>query len=165
MTTTQTAGGITLVAEPGSALITTERVINGPRDLVFRCYQDPELVKQWMGPRRLTCTMERWDFRHGGAWAFTQTDTDGSEYAFRGTFHGDPTPEQLVQTFEFLGYPGHVSLDTLHLVDLGDGRTLIRTMSAFQSVEDRDGMLASGMTTGMDEGYERLEALVAGLAA
>ena len=162
--TTQTAGGITIVAEPGTALITTERVINGPRDLVFRCYQDPELVKQWMGPSRLTTTMERWDFRHGGSWAFSQAEPDGTVYAFRGTFHGEPTPDQVVQTFEFLGYPGHVSLDTVRLVDQGDGRTLIRTISAFQSVEARDGMLESGMATGLDEGYQRLDSLVAGLA-
>lgn len=163
--TTQTAGGITVIAEPGTALITTEKVINGPRDLVFRCHRDPELVKQWMGTARLITTMEQWDFRHGGSWAFKQTDTDGSVYAFRGTFHGDPTPDQVVQTFEFLGWPGHVSLDTLHLIDRGDGTTLIRAISAFQSVEDRDGMLQSGMTTGLDEGYQRLETLIAGLDA
>jgi uncharacterized protein YndB with AHSA1/START domain len=160
--TTTTLNGITVTAEPGTALITTEREINGPRDLVFRCYADPELVAQWLGPRRLTNRIDKWEFRHGGSWAFTQTDTDGSEYAFRGTIHGEPTPDQVVQTFEFLGYPGHVSLDTLHLIER-DGRTLIRTVSAFQSVEARDGMLESGMTSGMDEGYQRLEELLARL--
>ena len=161
--TTTTATGLTVIAEPGTALITVEREVNAPRDLVFRCYQDPELVAQWLGPRRLTSRIEQWDFRHGGSWAFVQAEPDGTEYAFRGTFHGEPTPDQVVQTFEFLGFPGHVSLDTLHLVDQGGGRTLIRTISAFQSVEARDGMLASGMTSGVDEGYQRLDELIARL--
>ncbi|MEO6530741.1 MAG: SRPBCC domain-containing protein, partial [Specibacter sp.] len=67
--------------------------------------------------------------------------------------------EQIVQTFEFDGYPGHVSLERVTLEDLG-GRTLIRIHSVFQSQEDRDGMVASGMERGVREGYERLEELL-----
>jgi uncharacterized protein YndB with AHSA1/START domain len=155
--TTDTAN-LTVTAEPASALIVIEREVRAPRDLVFRAFTEPELLKQWLGPRRLTTRVEHFDLRHGGSWHYVQVDTDGSEYAFRGTFHGEPTPDGFVQTFEFLGYPGQVSLDTLELVDRGD-RTLIRTTSSFQSVEARDGMLASGMAGGVEEGYQRLEEL------
>jgi uncharacterized protein YndB with AHSA1/START domain len=155
----------TLVAEPGSPLITMEREVAAPRDLVFRAHTEPALLAQWLGPRRLAMRVDRFELRHGGAWAYTHIDTDGSEYGFRGVFHGTPSPDQTVQTFEFLGAPGHVSLDTLRLVDLGDRRTLIRTTSAFQSVEARDAMVEAGMEGGVVEGYERLDELVARLQA
>ena len=163
--TTTTAAGLRVVAEPGTAIITTEREIDAPRALVFRCWTDPELLAQWLGPRRLTTRIDHFDLRHGGSYRYVQAEPDGSaEYAFRGVFHGEPTPDQMVQTFEFEGYPGAVTLDTLHL-DERDGRTVARTISAFQSVEARDAMLESGMTSGMDEGFQRLDELVARLQA
>ncbi len=141
-----------------------EREVNAPRDLVFRAFTEPDLLVQWLGPRRLRMRVEEYDVRHGGAYRYVHIDTDGTEYVFHGTFHGDPAPDRIVQTFEFLGYPGHVSLDTLDLVAQGT-RTLIRTTSAFQSTQDRDGMLSAGMTGGMEEGYQRLEELATRIGA
>jgi uncharacterized protein YndB with AHSA1/START domain len=153
-----------VTADPANTLVIVEREVNAPRDLVFRAFTDPGLLAQWLGPRRMKMRVEQYDARHGGTYRYVHTDTDGTEYVFRGAFHGDPSPDRMVQTFEFLGYPGHVSLDTLELEERGT-RTLIRTTSAFQSAEDRDGMLAHGMTGGMEEGYQRLEELAARLAA
>jgi uncharacterized protein YndB with AHSA1/START domain len=163
VTTTTTALRIT--ADPGSPLVIMEREVAAPRDLVYRCYTEPSLLAQWLGPRRLGLRVEQFDLRHGGSWRYVNTEPDGSaEYGFRGVFHGEPSPDQLIQTFEFDGAPGHVSLDTLNLVER-DGRTLIRTTSAFQSVEDRDAMIAAGMEGGVREGYERLDELVARIGA
>ncbi len=153
-----------IVAEPGSALIETEREVAAPRGLVFRAWTDPDLLAQWLGPRRLTMRVEAFDLRHGGAWRYVNVDSDGTEYGFHGVFHGDPTPDRLVQTFEFEGAPGHVALDTLIFEDRG-GRTLVRSVSAYQSVEDRDAMLDSGMEGGMEEGYAKLDELLARLQA
>ena len=89
--------------------------------------------------------------------------TDGNEYGFHGVFHGTPSPDGIVQTFEFEGTPGHVSLQTLTLEERG-GRTVLRTNIVFQSVEDRDGMVQSGMEDGARDSMERLEELVARLA-
>ena len=159
-----TTATMRITAEPGTALIETEREVNAPRDLVFRAWTDPALLAQWLGPRRLTMRVEAYDVRHGGAWRYVHVDADGTEYGFRGVFHGDPTPDRMVQTFEFEGAPGHVSLDTLTMVDLGS-RTLVRTVSSFQGVEARDAMLNSGMAGGMEEGYARLDELLARLEA
>jgi uncharacterized protein YndB with AHSA1/START domain len=161
--TTTTALRIT--AEPGSPLITMEREVAAPRDLVYRCYTEPALLAQWLGPRRLGLRVDQFDLRHGGAWRYVNIEADGSaEYGFRGVFHGEPSPDQMVQTFEFDGAPGHVQLDTLNLVE-HDGRTLIRTTSSFQSVEARDAMIAAGMEGGVREGFERLDELVARIVA
>jgi uncharacterized protein YndB with AHSA1/START domain len=161
---TVTPATMRLTAQPGSPAITMEREVDAPRDLVFRAHTEPQLLARWLGPRRLEMRVDAFELRHGGAWAYTHIDTNGSEYAFRGVFHGTPSPDRIVQTFEFLGAPGHVSLDTLELVDI-DGRTLIRTTSVHQTVEARDAMLAAGMEGGVVEGYERLDELVASLQA
>ena len=149
-----------ITAEPGMPLITITREFDAPRDLVFRAHIDPELLVQWLGPRDLTTTIDRYDTRDGGTWRYVQKDADGNEYGFHGVFHGIPSPEAIVQTFEFEGVPGHVMLDTTTL-EQRDGRTLMRTVSSFQSVEDRDGMIASGMERGVRDSGDRLEELLA----
>ena len=146
----------------GLPYVDITREINAPRDLVHRAYTDPELLAQWLGPRNLTMKVDKWDVRDGGAWRYVQTEADGTEWGFHGVFHGPQTPDQMIQTFEFEGQPGHVSFSELQLEDLG-GRTLAKTHVVFMSIEDRDGMVGSGMSTGVTEGYERLDELVARL--
>jgi uncharacterized protein YndB with AHSA1/START domain len=146
-------------ARPGVPFIDMSREFAAPRELVYRAHTDPDLLAQWIGPRRLTTRVVRFDVRDGGTWRFVQRDQDGSDYGFHGVFHGDPSPEGIVQTFEFEGAPGHVSLDALTLEE-HDGRTTLRVHSVFQSVEARDAMVAAGMESGVQEGYERLDELV-----
>jgi uncharacterized protein YndB with AHSA1/START domain len=148
-----------ITAEPGSPLITMECEFDAPRDLVFRAYTEPELVARWIGPRYLTTTVPTWELRDGGRWRFVQTAPDGGEHGFHGVFHGEATPELTVRTFEYEGAPGHVCLEVLTLEER-DGRTLVRTLSSFQSVADRDSMIEAGMESGVREGEERLRELL-----
>jgi uncharacterized protein YndB with AHSA1/START domain len=154
----------TITAEPGQPYIQLSREFDAPRDLVFRAHMDPELLVQWLGPRRLTMIVDRWDPRDGGAWRYTHRDESGAEYGFHGVFHGTPSPDGMVQTFEFDGAPGHVSLDRLTLEDRA-GRTVLRIHSVYESVADRDAMIRNGMERGVTEGYERLDELIARLAS
>lgn len=154
---------INVTADPGTPFVDTSREFDAPRDLLFRAFTDPELLVQWLGPRRLTMKIERYDVRDGGAWRYIHRDADGTEFGFHGVFHGTPSPDGMVQTFEFEPVPGHVALDELRFEERG-GRTIVRTHSVYQSVADRDAMVESGMEGGMDEGYERLEELVDRLA-
>lgn len=153
-----------ITAAPGIPQIVITREFNAPRDLVFRAYTDPELLVQWLGPRDLTMAIDIYDVRGGGRWRYIHTDAEGNEYGFHGVFHETPTPDGIVQTFEFEGLPGHVKLDTTTM-EQRDGRTLVRTVSAFQSVEDRDGMVASGMERGVRDSDERLAELLTTLQA
>jgi uncharacterized protein YndB with AHSA1/START domain len=89
---------------------------------------------------------------------------EGNSYGFHGVFHGDPSPDAIVQTFEFEGVPGHVCLQTATFADRGP-KTLVRTVSAFQSVQDRDAMVASGMERGAHDSGDRLDELLARLQA
>lgn len=148
-----------ITAEPGMAQIVIAREFDAPRDLVFRAYTEPGLLVQWLGPRDLTLTVDRYDVRDGGRWRYVHTDAQGNTYGFHGVFHGDPSPQAIVQTFEFEGVPGHVKLDTTTLEQRG-GKTLVRTVSAFSSVADRDAMIASGMERGTRDSDERLQELL-----
>jgi uncharacterized protein YndB with AHSA1/START domain len=150
-----------IIVEPGRHDIVIKRVFDAPRDVVYRAMTDPALIPNWFGPSRLTTTVDAMEVRHGGRWRFVQQDADGNQFAFRGVYH-EATPERQIQTFEWEGLPGHVSLETLTLEER-DGKTHYLAVSVFQSVEDRDGMVASGMEGGLREGMLRLEELVAGL--
>lgn len=146
---------------PGEQQVTQERYFDAPRELVFRVFTDPGLLAQWWGPARYTTTIDRMDVREGGSWRFIQSDGD-EEFAFHGLYHVIDEPHQVVQTFEYELPERHVVLETLTLDDV-DGRTLMTQRSVFQSVEDRDGMVASGMQEGSSEANDRLEALLASL--
>jgi len=153
MTTTQ------VTAEAGTPYIDITREFDAPPDLLFRAHTDPELLVQWLGPRRLTMVIDRYEVKDGGTWRYVHRDQDGTEYGFHGVFHGTPSPDGMVQTFEFEGAPGHVSLDQITF-EARNGRTVLHGHSVFQSVQARDAMVQSGMEGGLSEAYERLDELI-----
>ena len=153
----------TIVAEKGKQEFFIEREFDAPRELVFRAFNEPDLLVQWIGPDRLTMEIETFDSRSGGSYRFHHLDEKGNRYSFNGTIHEVAEPERLIRTFEFEGLPekGHVSLETATFVALPNDRCLLKIQSVFKSVADRDGMLASGMEGGMNEGFAKLEKLLA----
>jgi uncharacterized protein YndB with AHSA1/START domain len=153
-----------IIAPPNVPQTTITRSFDAPRDLVFRAHTDPELLSRWLGPRDLTMAIDHYDVRDGGTYRYVHTDAHGHEFGFHGVFHGNPSPERIVQTFEFEGMPGHVSMETITLEERY-GRTVVHTVSSFQSVEDRDAMIAADMERGVRESGERLDDLLAKLQA
>ncbi len=148
------------ITTPTDREIHVERVFDAPRDQVFAAFTDPSLIPEWWGPRGTTTIVDRMDVEAGGSWRFVSRDSDGSETAFRGTYREVTPPERIVQTFEWEGMPGHVSVETASFEDLGD-RTKVITTSIFHTPEERDGMIASGMERGLRETYARLDELLA----
>jgi uncharacterized protein YndB with AHSA1/START domain len=159
------ANRTTITAEPGKLDLFIIREFEAPRELVFKAYTDPELVKQWLGPRGLKMTIERFESKDGGTYRYIHEDPQGNKFAFRGVNHEVRTPERIIGTFEFEGLPerGHVALQTARFEALPDGRTRVTSQSVFQSVTDRDGMLQSGMERGVNQGFERLDELLASM--
>jgi uncharacterized protein YndB with AHSA1/START domain len=158
-----TKGTTQVVAEPGVPQIIITREFAAPRELLFRAYTEPDLLVQWLGPRQMTMTIDHFEVRHGGTWRYVHRDTNGTEFGFRGVFHGTPSPDGIVQTFEFEGAPGHVSLETVTFEALDGQRTRVSMNSIYQSVAARDAMIQSGMEHGVSEGFDRLETLLAQL--
>jgi uncharacterized protein YndB with AHSA1/START domain len=150
---------IKITAEPGTPFIDTERAFDAPRELLYRAFTDPALVGQWLGPRKYRMEIDAFEARDGGRWRYTHSD-DTATHGFHGVFHGEPSlDEGITQTFEYEGYPGHVALEHVDFIEQ-DGRTLVRGRSVYQSVEDRDGMVQSGMSDGMEDAYSRLDELL-----
>ena len=150
---------LNLTAEPGKHEIVITRLFDTSPERLFKVMTDPTLIPRWWGPRRLTTTVDRMEVKKGGLWRYVQNDAEGNLYAFNGVYHRIAPPEQLVYTFEFEGLPGHILLETLTLT-AQNGKTLMIASSVFQSVQDRDGMLMSGMESGAAETMERLAELL-----
>lgn len=152
----------TIIAEPGKQELFITREFDAPRELVFKAHTDPDLYAQWLGPRGLTTTFEIFEPVSGGRYRFIQKDQDGNEFAFHGVTHEVIAPERIIGTFEFEGLPeaGHVTLETTRFEALPGDRTRVTSQSVFQSVADRDSMIQSGMESGVNEGYERLDEIL-----
>lgn len=152
-------GNTEFTIEPGRQDIVITRVFDAPRDVVFRAITDPELVPNWWGPAQYEVIVDRIEVRPGGQWRFINRDAEGHEFAFKGVYHDITAPERVVQTFEFEGAPGHVALETATLEEI-DGKTKYIGVSVFQSIEDRDAMVKSGMQEGASESMDRLAELI-----
>ena len=159
---TSTAHETQIVADPDVPLVRITREFDASPARVFRAHTDPELISRWLGPRGVEMRIDHFDCRTGGSYRYVHTH-DGEEYGFHGCFHEVRQDELIVQTFTFEGEPDGVALETLRFEDLGDGRTRLHAQSLVDSFAGRDAFVASGMETGVVEGYERLDEVLATL--
>lgn len=151
----------TSITTPSDTEIRIEREFDAPRELVWEAYTDPELLSEWLGPKSRQTTVAEMDLRVGGRYKWVD-HTDERELSFYGEYREIREPEVLEATFEFSGAPGHVSVDRFELTELDGGRTRFVSITKFDTKEARDAVLRSGMEKGVVEGYEKLDALLAG---
>ena len=159
MSTQTTAATATIDAVENMPAIRISRDFAATAAQLVKAHTDPALVARWVGPEGTNTTIDHWDARTGGSWRYLNV-IDGEEYAFHGCFH-TVSEDRLVQTFTYEGFPDSVALETMTFEDLGDGRTRLHTQSLFDSYEARDGMLSSGMDIGVNEGYAKLDRMLA----
>lgn len=159
MNTTDT---LKITAPEGTQNIELSREFDATREQLLAAHMDPELFAKWVGPRGYEMTITQFEPRHGGAYAYEHRNPEGNEFSFRGVFHGDPSVDGFSQTFEYLGAPGEIFFEQFWFEDLGNGRTLLRARSTVSSVEIRDAM-AKDMVSGVVEGYEKLDELLASI--
>ncbi len=126
---------------------------------LFRAHTEPDLFRAWVGPDGMDTELLHWDARTGGSWRYVAR-RDGQEFGFHGTFHEVRT-DRIVQTFTWDGEPDAVALETLTFEDLGDGRTRLHAQSLVESFEGRDAWLRSGMEVGVEQGYAKLDRMLA----
>jgi uncharacterized protein YndB with AHSA1/START domain len=149
----------TIEADPHLPIIRITRDFAATPEQLLRAHTDPELFAQWVGPDDLSTTIDHWDARTGGSWRYVARHGE-DEHGFRGCFH-TVAPDRIVQTFTWEGMPDGVALETLRFEDLGDGRTRLHAQSLVDSFEARDAWLKSGMETGVDQGYAKLDTMLA----
>lgn len=146
---------------PDVPLVRITRIFDAAPHQVFRAHTDPELFVRWNGPRDVAMHLEHFDCRTGGSYRYLHTTSTGFEAWFRGTFHEVRPASLIVQTFTYEGMPDGVALEKLTFTDLGDGRTELVATSLVDSFADRDAFVASGMESGVREGYAKLDAVLA----
>jgi uncharacterized protein YndB with AHSA1/START domain len=159
---TTTKREATIEASPDIPTITITREFDAPPERVYRAWAEPDLVSQWLGPRSTEMEIDTWDCRTGGSYRYAAV-RDGEEIArFYGSFHEARPGERLVQTFTWEGMPDGVSLETMTFEPLDGGRRCrIVGVSVVDSMEAQRAILASGMEVGVNEGYEKLDELLA----
>lgn len=156
MTTTTQA---TIEADERLPIIRITRDFAATPAQLLAAHTDAELFAQWIGPDGMQTEVTVWDARDGGEWRFVQR-REGEEYGFRGCFH-QVGEHRIVQTFTWEGEPDGVALETLTFEDLGHGRTRLHAQSLVDSFEGRDAWLRSGMEVGVDQGYAKLDGMLA----
>jgi uncharacterized protein YndB with AHSA1/START domain len=149
----------TVVAESGKQELFIIREFEAPRSLVFKVFSDKKLIESWLGCKEMKVKYEKFEPRVGGSYRYIATMENGMSFGFHGVCHDFSPPHRIIQTFEFEGLPetGHVVMETTKFEELPSDRTRVTVQSVFQSVADRDGMVAAGMENGVVDSHERLD--------
>ena len=155
-----------VVTTPSECEIALTRLFDAPRRLVFRTLTEPELVRRWMyGLDGWAFTVCEIDLRVGGAYRYVWHHDDGNEMGMRGEYREILRPDRMVTTERFdEPFDSGESQVTTTLVELENRTTLTMTV-LYASQAARDGAVASNMATGIEAGFERMEALLAALLA
>ncbi|HET8586738.1 MAG TPA: SRPBCC domain-containing protein [Candidatus Limnocylindria bacterium] len=150
----------TVYSEGGD--LTYERVFDAPRELIWRANTEAELIERWWGPRGHTTRVQEMDVRPGGKWRFVSTDESGNRFTFYGEYLEIVAPERIKWTFMFdvEGVGPQGGPETLTLLALDGGRTLMRAVSHMGSADVIEAALATGMAQGAIETWDRLEELL-----
>ena len=149
----------TIEADPKLPVIWITRDFSATPEQLFRAHTDPTLFAKWVGPDSTTTRIQHWDANTGGSWRYV-SEHDGKQYGFHGCFH-EVRPDRIVQTFTYDDEPDAVALETMWFESLDGGRTRLRVRSLLDSFEARDAMLRSGMDVGVDDGFAKLERMIA----
>jgi uncharacterized protein YndB with AHSA1/START domain len=153
------------VSTPSDREIRVARAFDAPAKLVWDCHTKPELIRRWMlGPPGWSMPVCEVDLRVGGAYRYRwRSDADGTEFGSSGV-HTEIVPfEKIVTTERMEGFDGE-AVNTLVFEERG-GRTTATITMLFANKEARDGALATGMSDGMAMGFDRMDDILAELAA
>ena len=156
------SSGTAKVTLPTDEQILITREFDAPKELVYKAWTTPELVKRWWHANRGEMTACEIDLRVGGGWRYVMVTTDGFEVGFHGEYREIVPNERLVSTEVYEGLPDGEALDTLTFTEV-DGRTTLEILVQHQSKEHRDAHIASGMEDGMQDAMDLLEQVAVSL--
>jgi uncharacterized protein YndB with AHSA1/START domain len=158
----RTSSGTATVSLPTDEQILITREFDAPRELVFKAYTTPELVRRWWHAKRGEMTVCEIDLRVGGKWRYVMTAHGDMEVGFHGEFREIVPNERLVSTEVFDGFPDAESLNTLTLTETG-GRTRLEILVQHETKEHRDAHVNSGMEDGLQDALDLLEEVAGSL--
>jgi len=151
-------GSLVLAVPDDEPILWMSRIFDAPRDLVWQALTDPRHAVHWWGQRAAKNVVFEMDSRPGGKWRVHQQYPDGQVFKFKGEVREVEAPHRIVQTFGMEEmFEDKIIVETVTLTDIGNGRTLYKVVSRFESFEDRAGMIMSGMSYGAQEMLNRLD--------
>ncbi|HEY6891708.1 MAG TPA: SRPBCC family protein [Solirubrobacter sp.] len=158
--------GTAVLTLPSDTEILMVREFDAPRELVFKAYTTPELVKRWWAGKRGNVTVAEIDLRVGGKWRYVMIADAGFEVAFHGEYQEIVPNSKLVNTEIYEGAPeAGAAIVTCTFEDLEDGRTKLSMLTRVDTQDIRDMIIGTGMESGAQEGLDILEQLAIELAA
>lgn len=153
--------GSAVVTLPSDTEILITRVFDYPAELIFKACTTPALIKRWWGFETAEWQVCEVDLRVGGRWRYVVRDHD-MEVGFHGEYREIDRPRRVVSTEVYEGFPDGEALNTMTLEEV-DGVTTMRTLVQHSCKEHRDAHINSGMESGMQVSYDRLEDVAAAL--
>jgi uncharacterized protein YndB with AHSA1/START domain len=164
-TVSNTRAKVTL---PTDEQILVEREFDAPKELVYKAFTTPDLVRRWWHAKRGEVTVVEIDLRVGGTWRYVMVTNDGTEVGFHGEYREVVPNERLVSTEVFEGLPEGVSEEdgsTLNTTTFtgSAGRTKLTILIEAKSKMSRDAIIDSGMEDGLQDALDLLEQAAASL--
>jgi len=153
---TVTSSGAAQVTLPADDQLLITREFDAPKDLVYKAYTTPDLVRRWWTGERGEMTECEIDLRVGGTWRYVMIAHGDFEVAFHGEYREIVPNERLVTTEVYEGMPDAEAMDHITFTE-EDGRTTLTMLVQHRNQEERDAHLNSGMEAGMQESMDRLE--------
>jgi uncharacterized protein YndB with AHSA1/START domain len=151
--------GVTTYTTPSDQEVMITRVVSAPRRVVFEAFTNARHVPNWLiGPEGWTMPVCEIDLRPGGTWRYVYRKNDGSEMTMQGSYREVAPPERLVST-ESWGSEWPETVNTMVLTETG-GLTTITITVRYPSKQARDAALKTGMKSGMDQSFARLDGLL-----
>jgi len=151
-------GGNLIVTTPSDREIAMTRVFNAPAHLVYEAHTNPELLKRWLGVfgdwSLVECEI---DLRVGGSLRYVwRNKANGTTMGMSGVYREIVPNERIVssEVFDDPWYEGE-AIGTLTLVE-ENGKTTLTSIVEYSSKATRDGVLQSGMETGVAASYDKL---------
>ena len=153
---TMPSSGTATVELPTDEQILITREFDAPKELVFKAFTTPELVKRWWHANRGEMTVAEIDLQVGGKWRYVMVADGGIEVGFHGEYREIVPNARLVSTEVFEGYPDEEAVNTATFTEV-DGRTTVTILVQHSSKEARDAHIDSGMEAGIQDALDLLE--------
>jgi uncharacterized protein YndB with AHSA1/START domain len=163
-----TSSGTAKVTLPTDEQILITREFDAPKELVYKAFTAPDLVKRWWHANRGEVTVAEIDLRVGGKWRYVSITDDGTEVGFHGEYLEVVPDERIVSTEIYEGLPEGVSEEEAATVNTAtfaeaDGRTALTILVQATSKESRDAIIESGMEAGLQDALDLLEQVAVSL--
>lgn len=152
-----------VVTTPTDTTIQIVREFDAPKDLIYKAWTTPDLIRRWWAGTMGEVTHVEVDLRVGGTWRYVMTATGGFEVAFHGEYRELVADERIVSTEVYEGAPEGFAVNTLTLVE-DAGRTTMTVLVQHEKQEHRDMHINSGMETGLQTSLAALEQVAQSLA-